>query len=526
MAATQNLSQSPASGKSHISKSGVLTIHGYGVRIRMQSGHLEIEDGIGPERRTIRLARVGHGLKRLVCISEDGFTTLSALKWLSEIEASFVMLNRNGKVLFVTGPTASSDVRLRRSQALALSNGVGLEVCRMLIDAKLEGQERLAREQLNDSATAHAIATFRGRLPAADTAESIRNLEAQAAVAYFASWRDIPVLWPKADLRRIPEHWRTVGSRKSPLSGGPRLAITPVHAVLNYCFALLESETRAALCSVGLDAGLGMGLHTDTPNRDSLALDVLEPVRPQLESWLLSWVTREPLRRTDFFETATGNCRLMSHLCVRLSETAPTWGKLVAPWAEYVAHTLWASASRSRTNNRLLPTRLTQQHRREAKGHVELPKVAAPRPEKVCRGCGTVLTSEQRKHCALCGVSVSKANMIAIAQRGRVAAKRTESRARMSASQQRQHAARRGWLPSSLPGWLTQESYRELILPRLAGITVPTIAETLNVSEPYAAKVRKGLHVPHPMHWQRLAELVDIRDATLGAVRRRALALD
>jgi CRISPR/Cas system-associated endonuclease Cas1 len=105
-----------------------------------------------------------HGLKRLVCISEDGFTTLSALKWLADVGASFVVLNRNGKVLFVTGPTAPSDARLRRAQALALGNGVGLEVSRALIDAKLDGQERLVRDHLNDSATAQVIVALRQRL--------------------------------------------------------------------------------------------------------------------------------------------------------------------------------------------------------------------------------------------------------------------------------------------------------------------------------------------------------------------------
>jgi CRISPR/Cas system-associated endonuclease Cas1 len=114
----------------------------------MQSSHLEIEDGIGPERRTIRLARIGHGLKRLVCISEDGFATLGALKWLADVGASFVMLNRTGKVLFVTGPTASSDVRLRRAQALAHSSGAALRIARELIDQKLAGQERVARDKL------------------------------------------------------------------------------------------------------------------------------------------------------------------------------------------------------------------------------------------------------------------------------------------------------------------------------------------------------------------------------------------
>ena len=114
MAASSTLSQQNVSRKSLVNRTGVLTLTGFGIKVRMQSGHLEIEDGIGPERRKIRLARVGHGLKRLVCISEDGFTTLSALKWLAEVGASFVMLNRNGKVLLVTGPTAPSDVQRRR----------------------------------------------------------------------------------------------------------------------------------------------------------------------------------------------------------------------------------------------------------------------------------------------------------------------------------------------------------------------------------------------------------------------------
>jgi CRISPR-associated protein Cas1 len=329
----------------------------------VHSGHIEIEDGVGMNRRKIRLARVGHNLRRVVCISEDGFATLSALKWLADVGASLVVLNRNGKVLFVTGPTAPSDVRLRRAQALALGNGVGLKLSRALIDAKLQGQERFLREQLNDRVTADVIASFRERLPAAETFEMIRTLEAHAAVSYFGAWRSIPVLWPRGDSRRIPNHWCSVGVRQSPLSGGPRLATTPVHAILNYCFALLESESRLALSALGLDPGMGLGLHTDTPNRDSLALDVLEPVRPMVESWLFDWITREPLRRVDFFETATGNCRLMSHLCAKLCETTQVWRKLVVPWAEYVAQELWSSIPGAST--RLLATRLTQRTRRE-----------------------------------------------------------------------------------------------------------------------------------------------------------------
>jgi len=116
--------------------------------------------------------------------------------------------------------------------------------------------------------------------------------------------------------------------------------VTPAHAILNYCFALLEAESRLAISALGMDSGLGLGLHTDTANRDSLVFDVLEPIRPQVETWLLDWIAKEPLRRADFFETANGNCRLMSQMCTHLGETCSAWVKLVAPWAEYVARTL------------------------------------------------------------------------------------------------------------------------------------------------------------------------------------------
>src|SRR5260370_33190486 len=146
MAASHTLSYPPASQQ--ISKSGVLTLYGYGIRVTMQAGHLQVEDGIGPERRKFRLPRVNHRLKRLVCIAEDGFITLSALRWLSEVGASFVMLDRLGSIRVVTGPTSSSEAKLRRSQALALGNGKAVLISRDLIAAKLRGQATLLQNQM------------------------------------------------------------------------------------------------------------------------------------------------------------------------------------------------------------------------------------------------------------------------------------------------------------------------------------------------------------------------------------------
>ena len=155
MAASHTLSQSFTVPQ--ISKSGVVTLYGYGIRVIMQAGHLQIEDGIGPDRHKFRLPRVNHRLKRLVCIGDDGFITLSALRWLSEVDASFVMLNRLGKVQVVTGPTAPSEARLRRAQSLALGNGTAVKIARELISAKLSGQETLIREKLQNVNTASSI---------------------------------------------------------------------------------------------------------------------------------------------------------------------------------------------------------------------------------------------------------------------------------------------------------------------------------------------------------------------------------
>ena len=65
---------------------GVLTLSGYGINVRVERGHLLYDDGIGSDRRHGRLARVGHGLKRLVVIGSDGFVSLSALRWLGSLD--------------------------------------------------------------------------------------------------------------------------------------------------------------------------------------------------------------------------------------------------------------------------------------------------------------------------------------------------------------------------------------------------------------------------------------------------------
>ena len=216
MAASGTLSHSHA-----IRKSGVVVLNGYGIRVQVNAGHLLLHDGIADERRTIRLPRVNHGLKRLLMIGSDGFITLEALRWISDVGAAFVMLDRRGKVLTVTGPVAPSDSKLRRSQALALGNGIALKISKELISQKLAGQELLVREMLHDSATADAIARFRDLLSGVETIERVTLIEALAAKSYWHSWADLPILWPRKEERSHSSTLEKVWLSNFPLDSQP-----------------------------------------------------------------------------------------------------------------------------------------------------------------------------------------------------------------------------------------------------------------------------------------------------------------
>ena len=213
MAASHTLANRRAIGKH-----GILVLHGFGIQVRVERGHLFCSWGIADERCTIPLPRVHHGLRRLVCIGSDGYVSLEALHWLSSQDASFLILDRRGKPLVVCGPSAPSDARLRRAQSLAFANGTALRISKAIIRQKLDGQSTLVRDMLQNAVAATAIEKFRDELPDADSIESVRIIEAQAAKQYWSAWASVPIRWPRKDERRVPEHWKCFGSRISPLT--------------------------------------------------------------------------------------------------------------------------------------------------------------------------------------------------------------------------------------------------------------------------------------------------------------------
>ena len=276
--------------------------------------------------------------------------------------------------------------------------------------------------------------------------------------------------------------------------------------MLNYLYALLESETCLAAAAMGLDPGIGL-LHVDADARDSLACDLMEPVRPQVDAYLLDWLTHEPLRREWFFEQRDGNCRLMAPFAVRLSETAPTWGRAVAPIAEWVAHELWSTTKKT-TRLQRPATRLTEAHKRQAKGvSMDVLPPEPPKQPRICLGCGAPIIYGNN-FCSSCGVIVARDELIKSAKRGRIAAQSSEAQARRTETQRR-NANALTWEKSGQPK-ISDEVYGNEIQPRLAGVTIPTIMSALNVCASYAADIRRGRRRPRARHWKDLARLVGV----------------
>jgi hypothetical protein len=275
--------------------------------------------------------------------------------------------------------------------------------------------------------------------------------------------------------------------------------------MLNLLYGLLYSESRLALTSLGLDPGMGF-LHFDIAARDSLACDLMEAVRPQIDAYLLDWITKSTLKREWFAESPDGNCRVTPELAVNLCATTPIWGRAVAPIAEWLAQELWISPRRKSAQNQNVATRLTQNRKRKAQGGDILSlSIAAPRQENACFECGKTIDHQQTQ-CGNCRIEKATKRMPDVARIGRQTSVGTEAQGKRRRTQLRHGQARRTWKTSDQPSWLTEQFYSERIQPMLAGLSGTTIAKAIGASYAYGSRIRDGER-PHRRHWQTLAQL-------------------
>jgi CRISPR-associated endonuclease Cas1 len=320
----------------------VVVVDGHTGWVRIERGHLAIGDGVAENQRERRFSKVAPP-ERLVVVGE-GTISVEALRWLHRLGVSVVVLGGDD-VLLASSPPGRNDARLRRAQALAAQSPAGLAIVRHLVEAKLRGQASVLRNIFGAEDTASTLDDLAGGVSIAEDAEEARQLEAVGAAAYFAHWSGherTAVGFISKDRARVPPHWRVFDSRRSAITGAAntnKLAERPLNALLSLCYKLCEVEARFALVRLGLDPGLGV-LHADAVGRDSLALDLLEPVRPAVDRFVLELVAERAFRKRDWVERSDGHVRCASELAHELASTMPTWRRAVAPHAEKLAHLL------------------------------------------------------------------------------------------------------------------------------------------------------------------------------------------
>jgi len=501
-------------------RSSVLVLDGYGLSISVSRGHLILCDGLGKHRRERRLPRVQRTVRRIVILGHTGHLSLEAVRWCTDTGITLTELDTDGRLLLTAGGTQHDDPRLRRAQAAATTATVGERIAGALLRAKLDGQRHVAAT-LGAATTAHQIDQLAAQLGQAGGLAGMRNLEARASNAYFAAWaRHALCRFAETYRDRVPDHWHHFGARTSPLHQGgksPRRAAGPINALLNYTYTLAESECRLALLALGLDPGLGI-IHTDKKNRDSLALDLLEAVRPVVDHHVLQLLRTRHFTTDDFHETRDGQCRLLPPLSHHLAALLPDLAAATAPLAEQTAHAL-ADASPSPV---LMRTPLSRANYANAQAPARpkrtprTPRSAATLP--TCSTCGTQLYDKGRQLCTACWPVTRNAHADLRNTAGRAAraaaiaagndpSQTTAARAKRRDTLLSTKAAEAAWAKSGSTSPVTEQQLREVVIPALRGVSLTDMQRATGLSNSSCSRIRRGLMTPHPRHWHTLAQL-------------------
>lgn len=122
-----------------VPKNGVCVVDGYGVKISVNRKHLVVSDGIGRHRRERVFPRALANIKRLVVVGHTGMITFEAIRWLSDVGITFLQIDKDGKLLASSAGLGLNEAKLRRAQAGASTNGVGLKISQKLIADKFRG---------------------------------------------------------------------------------------------------------------------------------------------------------------------------------------------------------------------------------------------------------------------------------------------------------------------------------------------------------------------------------------------------
>jgi CRISPR-associated protein Cas1 len=201
----------------------------------------------------------------------------------------------------VVGRT-TGNVLLRLAQHAAYQDPQAiLKVASAIVAAKVQNSRLVLLREARQTTNPEVEAALRGAaddlattlIALAHTSEldAVRGREGEAAATYF----------------RVFHHLLHVSPAEFPFNGrNRRPPRDPVNALLSFIYALFQTECVAALEGVGLDPQIGF-LHAVRPGWPSLALDLMEELRPLVADWLaLSLINRKQVTLRDFGSQGSG----------------------------------------------------------------------------------------------------------------------------------------------------------------------------------------------------------------------------
>lgn len=226
-------------------------------------------------REEAELLRVPlHNLEGIVAFGYTGASP-ALMGACAQRSISLCFLTQHGRFLARVVGEAHGNVTLRKAQALrSQSEKDSAAIARNMVVGKLFNARWVIERAIRDHAVRLDVEKLKGaslfirnaipRVQGADDLESLRGFEGEAASVYFGVLDDL-ILQQK-------DAFRFTGRNRRPPTDN-------VNALLSFVYTLLANETAAALETVGLDPYIGF-LHRDRPGRISLALDLMEELRP------------------------------------------------------------------------------------------------------------------------------------------------------------------------------------------------------------------------------------------------------
>ena len=242
-----------------------------------------------------------HNLEGIVCFGYFGASP-RLMQLCSDNNVGLSFLTPHGRFLARVSGRVRGNVLLRRTQyRRADSPRESLEIAKLFIIGKIVNCRTVLGRGIRDHGDVINCDRVRAvdallienlmKIEGCGSADTLRGIEGNCAKFYFTTLDDL-ILKQKDDFYLIERN------RRPPLDN--------MNALLSFLYTLLAHEVESALETVGLDPYVGF-FHTDRPGRASLALDMMEELRPFMtERLALNLVNMRQIRGTDFFKKENG----------------------------------------------------------------------------------------------------------------------------------------------------------------------------------------------------------------------------